>query len=86
MEQGRHYIKLNNLTYLQKILDKHKWMIDNANIAKFPILMSDDKKFMQTIDDVTGPPGELDETKLQVEMNFNYCQAIGEIMYALVTC
>jgi hypothetical protein len=84
--QGCDYIKLNNPTYLRKIIDEHKWMIDGSNTAKFPIPMSDEKSYIQKLDDAIPPTSEIDKTKLQVEMNFNYRQAIGELIYAMVTC
>jgi hypothetical protein len=84
--QGCDYIKLNNPTYLKKIINEHKWMIDGVNTAKFPLPMSDEKSYIQKIDDVIPPTSEIDKTKLQVKMNFNYQQAISELIYAMVTC
>ena len=84
--QGRDYIKLNNPTYLRKIIEEHKWMIDERNTPKFPLPMIDDKKYIHSIDTATAPSNNLDKIKLQVEMNFNYRQAIGELIYAMVTC
>jgi hypothetical protein len=84
--QGRHYIKLNNPTYIQKIIDEHKWMIDSSNMPNKPVLMNDDKKYIQSIETAVPPSTEMEQRKLQMEMNFNYRQAIGELIYAMVTC
>jgi hypothetical protein len=84
--QGRDYIKLNNPTYLQKIIDEHKWMIDESNTPQFPLPMLDDKQYIQSLDTVQAPTSKIDKIKLQVDMNFNYRQAIGELIYTMVTC
>jgi hypothetical protein len=84
--QGKHFIKLNNPTYLKKIIDEHKWMIDETKISNMPIPMPEDKKYMDRIENAIAPTNENDRTKLQLKMNFNYRQAIGELIYAMVTC
>jgi hypothetical protein len=44
--QGKHFIKLNNRTYLKKIIDEHKWMIDETKVSNMQIPMPEDKKYM----------------------------------------
>jgi deoxyuridine 5'-triphosphate nucleotidohydrolase len=84
--QSKYYIKLNNPTYIKKIINEHKWMIDETNISNMPIPMQDDKKYMDKIETAIAPPNEKERTQLQLKMNFNYRQAIGELIYAMVTC
>jgi dUTP pyrophosphatase len=81
--QGRHYIKLNNPTYLRKIINEH---IDESHIANQPVPMNDSKDHIRAIETAIPPSSEMDQRNLQVEMNFNYCQAIGELIFAMVTC
>jgi acetyl-CoA carboxylase beta subunit len=78
--QGKYYIKLNNPTYIKKIIDGHKWMIDETAISTMPIPMPDDKKYMDKLESAIAPSNEKDKTTLQLKMNFNYCQVIGELI------
>ena len=84
--QSRHYIKINNPTYIDKIVQEHSWMIDGVPIATHPVPMHDDKELMRKIE--TAPPPSTDEERrtLQIDMNFNYRQAVGELIFAMVTC
>jgi deoxyuridine 5'-triphosphate nucleotidohydrolase len=84
--QTKHYIKLNNLTYLNKIINEHKWMIENVYSSNQPLPMSDDKDHAKKIESATVPQNEEEKRQLQVKMNFNYRQAIGELIYAMITC
>jgi hypothetical protein len=59
--QGRHYIKLNNPTYIQKIIDKHKWMIDSSHTPNKPVPMNDDKKYIQSIETAVPPSTEMEQ-------------------------
>ena len=34
--QSKYYVKLNNPTYLRKIINEHKWMIEGPPLAKLP--------------------------------------------------
>jgi hypothetical protein len=84
--QTKHYIKLNNPTYLKKIINEHKWMVDNTYFSKTPIPMNDDKEHSKKIEEAELPQNAEEQRKLQVKMNFNYRQAIGELIYAMITC
>jgi dUTP pyrophosphatase len=86
IQQSKHYIKLNNPTYLRKIINEHKWMIEDKEIANVPIPMSDDKSYIAQLEQAPLPQTELEKRDLQVRMNFNYRQAIGELIFAMVTC
>ena len=84
--QTRHFIKLHNPTYIKKIIHEHKWMIDDQHVPSHPTPMSDDREYMRKIETATPPPTEQEQRQLQVNMKFNYRQAIGELIYAMVTC
>ena len=86
IHQTRDYIKLNNPTYLKKIIQEHQWMIDGVNMPQFPIPMSDEKDYLRQLESAAPPTTAKEQTSLQVEMNFNYRQAIGELIFAMVTC
>ena len=84
--QTRDYIKLNNPTYLKKIIQEHQWMVDDVNMPTFPLPMTEDKEYIRQLETADAPTTEEDKTKLQLDMKFNYRQAIGELIFALVTC
>ena len=84
--QARHYIKINNPTYISKIVNEHAWMVEGMPISTKPVPMNDDKKLMHQIENAVPPDNNHDRTKLQIDMQFNYRQAIGELIFAMVTC
>jgi hypothetical protein len=84
--QGKHFIKLNNPIYIKKIIREHEWMIDDTTMSNLRIPMSDDKNFIQKIEEAVAPTSKTEQCELQVKMNFNYRQAIGELIYVMITC
>jgi dUTP pyrophosphatase len=84
--QGKHFIKLNNPTYLKKIINEHEWMIQPEAIANVPIPMSEDKSYILKLEQAVLPTSITEKRELQLSMNFNYRQAIGELIYAMITC
>jgi hypothetical protein len=84
--QTKHYIKLNNPTYITKIINEHKWMVDDTNIANKPLPMTDDKQYITKLEKAELPKNTMEKSNLQIKMNYNYRQAIGELIYAMVTC
>ena len=84
--QTRNYIKLNNPTYLKKIIQEHRWMIEDVNMPTFPLPMTEEKEYLRQLETADAPTSEEDKTSLQMEMKFNYRQAIGELIFAMVTC
>ncbi len=84
--QSRHYIKLNNPTYLKKVLEGHNWMLKEHYIADKPIPMKSENEYSRMLESAKSPSSETEQIKLQREMGFNYRQAIGELIYAMITC
>ena len=84
--QSKHYIKLDNPTYIKKIIQEHSWMIENYNIPHKPIPMPDDKHFIRQLEEAIPPTNDDDKIRLQLKMRFNYRQAIGELIFAMITC
>jgi len=78
------YTKISCNTYLRKILNSHQWLTPNASRIKTP--MSTDNKTLHLLHTSKGPEDPLSITKLQLHMGFRYRQAIGELMFAAVTC
>ena len=84
--QTHDYLKLHNKTYITKILENHGWLNDNYKAHVKPIPMKEDASYQATLDNAQGPI--LDEEKLQLEdeMGFNYRNALGEALFAMITC
>ena len=85
IQQTRHYIKLSNALYLDKIMKNHPWLQDEKPTAAFPIPMRSDSAYLHTIE-TAEPFQQEDRIAYENTLGFTYRQAIGEIIYALVTC
>ena len=86
IQQTREYIKLHNTTYIDKLIATHQWLQnDDTPVHAFPLPMNPDVKYQHKLEQAE--PLELAE-KLQLEkkLGFTYRQAIGEIIYAMITC
>ena len=85
--QTKYYIKLNNPTYLKKIINEHAWMLDTPPpLHNLPLPMHDEKNYITQLEQAESPSTIAEQQKLQLQMNFNYRQAVGELIYAMVTC
>ena len=84
--QTRDYVKISNATYIQKIINEHPYMFENYHAHRLPIPIPDDKSFLHVLESATAPETEEEQRRLQLEMQFNYRQAIGELIFAMVTC
>ena len=84
--QTRHYIKLSNAVYIQKILKNHPWLNDDPYPpAKFPLPLKPDAEYAQKLETAT-PFDDKQRQEYESEIGFTYRQGIGEVIYALVTC
>ena len=82
ISQTRDYIKTSCRTFLDKVLDSHGWQetITQHN----PIPMKDNSAYQTKLETAAKPTPN--EAKALQETHFNYRQAIGEAIYAMVTC
>ena len=84
--QSRHFIKLYNKVYIEKILQRHDWIhTEKTPPHQFPLPMKPDNNFQRLLENQPIPT-EDEIKKLENEMGFGYRQAIGELIYALCTC
>ena len=85
--QTRDYVKMSCKTYLERVLGKH---IQNGLNVKLlpnkPTPLPTTGKFMESFMGAKGDADEKAQRKLVKEMGFGYRQAIGEMIYAMVTC
>ena len=84
--QTKHFVKLFNKTYIEKILLRHQWIHDDTSYDhNYPIPMLSDSTYQRKLEQ-QHIPTEQEIHALELEMGFGYRQAIGELIYALVTC
>jgi len=86
VDQTKYYIKIHNIQYIEKILTRHGWLNDNYNSPKLPVPMRSDTKYKFELENAKGSDTDKDRLTLEMKMKFNYRQALGEILYAMVTC
>jgi hypothetical protein len=87
VEQTDEYIKIFNNTYINKMLAGHKqWIEPQQACHNIPMPMKSENAFMKTIEKAIPPITDKERYRLQKSMKFNYRQAIGELIYAMVTC
>ena len=84
--QGRHFVKLSNKTYFDKVIEEHPWLQNDTNISNKPLPLHSDKSFNHLLEHAVPPPTELEQNQLQTKMGLNYRQGIGELIYMMVTC
>ncbi len=84
--QSKHYIKLYNKTYIEKILQRHDWIhTEKHHSHQFPLPMQPGNTYQRELENQPTPSSE-EISALEREMGFGYRQAIGELIYALCTC
>ena len=86
ISQTRHYTKVSNATYIRKIINEHPTMFDDYHQHRLPIPVPDDRQFVKALEEAIPPATPNQQRELQLEMNFNYRQAVGELIFAMVTC
>ena len=85
IHQSKHYIKVSCSTYIKKILKGHNWDTPNKS-SPITTPLPHDKKFITALENDKGPEDIVTQRKLATNMNFKYRQAIGELLFAAVTC
>ena len=81
--QTHHYIKVNNATYLNKILADKK--CTNVPTHNLPLPMSEDSNYNREIESAA-PLEDRELHQTEKKFGFTYRQGVGELIYAMVTC
>ena len=84
--QTKYYVKLSNETYVNKLLEEHDWLLHDDTISNIPIPTKNEATFNQRLETAKPPSDASEQQKLQLEMGINYRQAIGELIFLMVTC
>lgn len=86
IDQRREYVKLHNQTYINKIIAQHQWLQDdNTKLHQFPLPMNASPQYIKALENAI-PLEPTEKCKLEKKLKFSYRQAVGEIIYAMVTC
>ena len=84
VQQSKHFVKLFNSTYIEKIMTRHEW-IHQEPIANVPTPMHADPKYIRKLE-LAEPADPTTLKSLTSQYGFSYRQGIGELIYAMVTC
>ena len=86
MLQTIQYIKVHNTTYINKLESQHKWLRKDATpMPLFLLPMNPDQKYQHRLEQAQALPMD-EKMKLECQLGFTYRQAVGEIIYAMITC
>ena len=84
--QAKYFVKLSNPTYVDKLIEEHDWLLHDSNISNIPSPVKNEQTFNQRMETATPPSTDKLKIDLQNEMGLNYRQAIGELIFLMVTC
>ena len=84
VDQTQNYNHIHCSTYIDKIVDHHKWQ--NLTTRTPPTPMCANNKHQANLQLARGPDEMTDAKSLEQNMGFNYHQAIGELIYAYTIC
>ena len=85
--QTRQYMNIHNQTYLKKILKNYSWIWKDKNYKRVnSVPMKTTHGYHKSLEEANRPLTPDSTIKLQRNQGFNYRQAIGELLYAMVTC
>ena len=84
--QAKYFVKLSNPTYIDKLIEEHEWLLHDSNISNIPSPVKNEQTFNQRMETASPPTNDKLKIELQNEMGLNYRQAIGELIYLMVTC
>ena len=62
--QSRHYIKLSNKTYFDKVAEEHAWLQLDHHISNKPLPLHSDKQFNHLLENAIPPSTESEQKKL----------------------
>ena len=86
INQTSDYIKIHSTTYLKKILENHDWNNDKEKCHVAPIPMKEDASYQTILDTTPVPTNDIEREQLENDMGYSYRQALGEVLFAMVTC
>ena len=70
----------------KSVINEHDWLLNDNKIANIPLPTKNNTTFNQPLVKAVPPTRTKDINQLQSDMGFNYRQAIGELIFLMVTC
>ena len=87
IDQTQDYIKISVESYLKRVFERHGWTeASHKPSTTKNIPLSSDSKIIEELEQTKGPETDGEKKKLELDMGFSYRAAIGELIYAMVTC
>ena len=81
--QSKHFIKLYNKTYIEKIASQHQWLYSKEPLSKVPVPIHATPDYQRKIES-TEQASSKELTLLEKEYRFTYRQGIGKLIYAMI--
>ena len=87
IDQTRDYVRLHSTRFIDKIFAANTWIGDSprARIDR-PVPMNCSSDTLRILDSAPVPTSDSERESLQCSMGFTYRKAIGELIWAMVTC
>ena len=86
LTQSKHFVKISCKAYLERVFERHGWTHLANKSSRKDVPMAAASKYLLELETTLGPELPSEQFTLQKEMGFSYRAAIGELIYALVTC
>ena len=84
IHQTRDYMKISCELYIDKIISHHGR--ENDKTADCPIPMRNDSAYQASVELAKAPETEKEQIELEEALGFSYCQAIEDLVFALIIC
>jgi hypothetical protein len=86
LTQSNQYLQVSCRQYLDRVFERHGWQTISSKATSKSTPMTTDSQTLAQIETSQGPPTIQEARQLEKSMGFSYRAAIGELIYALVTC
>lgn len=86
IDQRKEYVKLHATTYIEKLISQYEWLKNNTTpMYHHPLPMDSNPQHIENMESAE-PLTSLDKQQLEKDLGFSYCQGVGKIIYAMITC
>ena len=86
LRQTNTYVNINCAPYLQRVFERHGWLNISDKTAHRGTPMTTNKELISELENTLGPKNPKETKALEKQMGFSYRAAVGELIYALITC
>ena len=87
VRQTHDYVQIACTSYLKRVFERHGWLSKPHKPSPHKLVpMTVDNKKIIEMETTKEPNDPKEQASLEKEMGFAYIAALGELMYAMVTC